>query len=66
MKNDGRAGVKPRRTLDEYPALAQINQVGLATRSHADGRPTNRLDRQPGRSPALDYFSIHVDEVRLN
>jgi hypothetical protein len=66
MKNNGGAGMKPRGTLHECPALTQINQVCLTTRSHADCGPPNRLDRQPGRSTALDYFSIHVDEVRLN
>jgi hypothetical protein len=66
MKNNGSAGMKARGTLDEGPALAQIDQIGLTARSHSYCGPANRLNGQPWRLPALDYFSIHVDEARLN
>lgn len=66
MKHDGSAGMKARGTLDERPALAQIDQVGLATRPHAYGGPPNRFNWQARRPPALHYFSIHVYDTRLN
>jgi hypothetical protein len=66
MKNDCSAGMKARGAFDERPAFAQIDQIGLAPWSHAYGGPAYGLNGQSRRLPALAYFSIHVDEARLN
>lgn len=66
VKHDVGAGMKACSPLDERAALAQIDQCRLPAGAQAYAGPADGFDWPTWRSTPLDYFSIHVDEARLN